>query len=44
MEIFFIGQNRSSNQKSGVILEVHFQNCGARVRAGTRAENLDLDF
>ena len=28
--IFFIGQNRSTNQRSGMILEVQIQNFGAR--------------
>ena len=27
VEIFFIGQNRSSNQRSGMIFEVQIQNC-----------------
>ena len=30
VEFFFIGQNRSSNQRSGMILEVQIQNFGAR--------------
>ena len=30
---FLIGQNRSSNQRSGTILEVRFQNFGARASA-----------
>ena len=29
VEFFFLGQNRSSNQRSGMILEVQIQNFGA---------------
>ena len=32
VEFFFIRQNRSSNQRSGMILEVQIQNFGARRR------------
>ena len=34
--IFFIGQNRSSNLRSGMILEVQIQNFGARGRGARR--------
>ena len=33
VEIFLIGQNRSTNQRSGMILEVQIQIFGARARA-----------
>ena len=32
VEFLLIGQNRSSNQRSGMILEVQFQNFGAGVK------------
>ena len=32
VEIFLVGQNRSSKQRSGMILEVQIQNFGTRVK------------
>ena len=40
VEFFLIGQNRSSNQRSGIILEVQIRSFGARARQSFRFQKI----
>ena len=44
VEIFGIGQNRSTNQRSGMILEVQIQIFGACASSHSRAKILEVHF